>query len=268
VSDGVSRLGVAAWLRAFAAAVAEEREHLTELDAAIGDADHGSNMDRGMRAVLGKLEGLGAAGGPGAPDGPAAPPQGDGGAADVGSLLKTVGMTLVSTVGGAAGPLYGTLFLEMGKAAGRDPGAEGPAADRPAGEGRAAQGAAAEGAELALPRWAAAFAAGVEGVRARGKAELGDKTMVDALAPAAEALRAAAAAGLHLAEALRLAAAAAEQGMKATTPLVARKGRASYLGARSAGHQDPGATSSWLLLRAAAEALAGDEGEARPGAPP
>jgi dihydroxyacetone kinase-like protein len=228
-----TREGVVAWLRAFAAAVAANREYLTDLDAAIGDADHGINMDRGMQAVLGKLDGLGEAGGAGESGGAAA--------GDVGALLKTVGMALVSTVGGAAGPLYGTLFLDMGKAAG---------------------GAA----ELTVTVWAAVLEAGVKGVQARGKAELGDKTMIDALMPAAEALRGAASSGLSLADALQGAAEAAEQGMKATIPLVARKGRASYLGERSAGHQDPGATSSWLLMHAAAEALAPGAPPARPGA--
>ena len=145
-------------------------------------------------------------------------------------------MTLVSTVGGAAGPLYGTLFLEMGKAA----------ADRTA---------------LSAAEWAGVVSAGVAGVQMRGKAEAGDKTMVDALLPAAEALKAAAGSGASLGDALRAAADAARGGMEATVPLVARKGRASYLGERSAGHQDPGATSSWLLLRTAAETLAG-EGDA------
>lgn len=204
------------WLRAFQGAIAENKDFLTELDSAIGDADHGINMDRGMRAVVAKLDGSE----PG----------------DVGSLLKTVGMTLVSTVGGAGGPLYGTLFLQMGTAsAGRH--------------------------ELDAGGWAEAMEAGVRGVRARGKAELGDKTMIDALVPAVDAVKAAAAAGASLAAVLDRAAAAGEEGMKATIPMVARKGRASYLGDRSAGHQDPGATSSYLLLRCAAEALhEGNEG--------
>jgi dihydroxyacetone kinase-like protein len=210
-TGAVTGEALVAWLRAFAAAVARERDALTELDAAIGDADHGVNMDRGMQAVVAKLSG--------------------GAEGDTGALLKTVGMTLVSTVGGAAGPLYGTLFLDMGKAA----------RDREA---------------LTPAEWAAAFAAGVAGVQARGKAELKDKTMVDALLPAAQALTAAVAEGWSAAAATRTAADAAERGMAATVPLVARKGRASYLGERSAGHQDPGATSSWLLLRSAAEALA------------
>ena len=207
--------------------MAARREELTELDAAIGDADHGVNMDRGMKAVVAKLPGGGAA---------SSNDAGAGEAPTLGALFKTAGMTLVSTVGGAAGPLYGTLFLEMGKAA----------ADRSA---------------LSAAEWAGVVSAGVAGVQMRGKAELGDKTMVDALLPAAEALKAAAGSGASLGDALRAAADAARGGMEATVPLVARKGRASYLGERSAGHQDPGATSSWLLLRTAAETLAG-EGDA------
>jgi phosphoenolpyruvate---glycerone phosphotransferase subunit DhaL len=230
MNDSVTREGVAAWLRAFAAAVAEHRDELTELDAAIGDADHGTNMDRGMQAVVAKLDaapgtGGGAAGGPGAAEAPGA-------AEGPGPLLKATGMTLVSTVGGAAGPLYGTLFLDMGKAAG----------DR---------------TELGVAEWAELLEAGAAGVQRRGKAEAGDKTMLDALLPATGALWAAAGAGMSLGEALRSAAAAAEEGMKATIPLIARKGRASYLGERSAGHQDPGATSTWLLLDAAARAMGG-----------
>ncbi len=219
MSEAVSAPAVVAWMRAFAATVAREREYLTELDAAIGDADHGINMERGTQAVLAKLEGASAAGAAGG----------------LGPLLKTVGMTLVSTVGGAAGPLYGTLFLAMGTAAG-------------------------EATELSLAAWAATLDAGVAGVRARGKAEPGDKTMLDALLPAVEALKSAAASGLSLEAALQGSVAAAEQGMTATVALVARKGRASYLGERSAGHQDPGATSSWLLLQTAAETLAEQEG--------
>jgi dihydroxyacetone kinase-like protein len=236
MTETVSQAQVGAWLRAFADAVAARRDELTDLDAAIGDADHGINMDRGMKAVVAKLD---EAGGPeAAAGGGAATDAAAGGAADrtagggVGALLKAVGMTLVSTVGGAAGPLYGTFFLRMATAAG-------------------------EREELTAAELADAFAAGVEGVRARGKAELEDKTMVDALVPAAEALAASAAAGQTPAAAVAAARDAAEQGMRATIPLVARKGRASYLGERSAGHQDPGATSSWLLVAAAADALAG-----------
>jgi len=206
---------VVRWIRAFADAIAENKDLLTDLDSAIGDADHGINMNRGMTAVMAKLDGGGSD-------------------ADVGALLKTVGMTLVSSVGGAGGPLYGTLFLRLGAAAdGKD--------------------------ELTDQDWVSMVAAGVEGVQSRGKAEPNDKTMVDALIPARDALAAAVAAGEPFADALRAAAAAAEEGMKATIPLVARKGRASYLGERSAGHQDPGATSSWLLMRTAAETFGDHE---------
>ena len=191
------------WIRRYAEAVAEHRAELVRLDTAIGDGDHGTNMDRGMRKALERIDGL------------------DG--SDIGATLKAVGMALVSSVGGAAGPLYGTLFLQMGTAAtGKE--------------------------ELDLPGWTAALEAGIKGVQTRGRAEPGDKTMIDALLPALEALRS----GGDLAAS----ADAAEQGMKATIPMEARKGRASYLGPRSVGHQDPGATSSYLLLRSAAETLA------------
>jgi phosphoenolpyruvate---glycerone phosphotransferase subunit DhaL len=194
------------WIRRFADVVSENRMELVRLDTAIGDGDHGTNMDRGMKKAVEKLDGT------------------DGG--DIGADLKAVGMALVSSVGGAAGPLYGTLFLQMGSAsAGKD--------------------------ELDLDGWTAAVEAGVKGVQSRGKAEPGDKTMIDAWLPALDALRE----GGDLGEALARAADAAEEGMKATTPMEARKGRASYLGPRSVGHQDPGATSSYLLLRAAAETL-------------
>ncbi|HEX9123554.1 MAG TPA: dihydroxyacetone kinase subunit DhaL [Actinomycetota bacterium] len=202
---------VVRWVRDFAEVIADKKEELTALDAAIGDADHGINMDRGMKAVLAKLDGVA-----------------DG---DVGGLLKTVGMTLVSTVGGAGGPLYGTLYMQMGTALAGKP-------------------------ELDLQGWAEAVAKGLDGVVMRGKAEPGDKTMVDALTPARDALKEALEEGASFGDALRRSASAAEDGMKATIPLVARKGRASYLGERSAGHQDPGATSSFLLLKAAADTWA------------
>ena len=226
MSETIDTAAVTAWMRAFAAAVAEHRDELTALDAAIGDADHGINMDRGMQAVVAKLD----AAAPGDGDAGRADAAGAGATPGVGALLKAVGMTLVSTVGGAAGPLYGTLFLRMAAAAG-------------------------DAATLDVAGFAAALAAGVAGVRERGKAEPGDKTMVDALLPAVAALTDAVGGGLPGGEALRAAAAGAERGMLATVPLVARKGRASYLGERSAGTQDPGATSSWLLLRAAAALL-------------
>jgi phosphoenolpyruvate---glycerone phosphotransferase subunit DhaL len=194
------------WLRTFADEVTDHADELTRLDSEIGDADHGSNMRRGMNAVVGKLDAA-----------PVAAPA---------ALLKSAGMTLVSTVGGASGPLYGTFFLRMGTSAG----------DR---------------AELDAAAFAAALRAGLEGVLTRGKAQLGDKTMVDALTPAVDALDD----GASLKDALRAAATAAREGADATVPLVARKGRASYLGERSAGHRDPGATSTTLLLEAAAESL-------------
>jgi dihydroxyacetone kinase-like protein len=199
---------VLAWVQAFSSTVAENREYLTRLDSAIGDADHGTNMDRGMKAVLAKLDAQ----------------EGE----DIGALLKTVGMTLVSTVGGAGGPLYGTLFLQMGMAT----------------TGKS---------ELEPEDWAKALEAAVTGVQSRGKAEPGDKTMIDALIPARDAFTSALADGASFDDALRRSAQAAEEGMRATVPLVAKKGRASYLGERSAGHQDPGATSSHLLLKTAAE---------------
>ncbi len=201
------------WIRAYAAEISERRVELVKLDTAIGDGDHGTNMDRGMRKAVEKLD---------ATDDE-----------DIGALLKGVGMALVSSVGGAAGPLYGTLFLQMGTAAaGQD--------------------------ELDLAGWTEALEAAVKGVQARGKAEPGDKTMIDALVPAVEALRAAADEGADLGNALRRSADAAAEGMRATTPLEARRGRASYLGPRSVGHQDPGATSSQLLLEVAATTLGSD----------
>jgi phosphoenolpyruvate---glycerone phosphotransferase subunit DhaL len=211
VADGIDAAALQAWVRAFARAVAEHREELTALDSAIGDADHGTNMDRGMSAAVAALE--------------AAPP------ADPAALLKQVGMTLVSKVGGASGPLYGTFFLRMAGALGTE-----PADDE---------------------TFARALRAGLDGVVARGKAEPGDKTMLDALVPACDALDAALGAGQPLDQALTAAAEAARKGRDATVPLVARKGRASYLGERSAGHQDPGATSTALLLDAAAATLTG-----------
>ncbi|MGH2750289.1 MAG: dihydroxyacetone kinase subunit DhaL [Actinomycetota bacterium] len=207
-ASAISGADVVRWIQVYASTIAENKAYLTELDSAVGDADHGTNMNRGMSAVVEKLDGA----------------SGD----DIGGVLKTVGMTLVSKVGGAGGPLYGTLFMQMGAAT-------------------------AGKSELSVDDWAGAVEAGLKGVAARGKAEPGDKTMIDALTPAAEALSKAASEDASLADALRRAAGAAEEGMKATIPLVARKGRASYLGERSAGHQDPGATSSFLLMKTAAE---------------
>ena len=206
----IDHAAVLAWLHRFAATIEEHRGELVRLDTAIGDGDHGTNMDRGMRKAVEKADAQ----------------EGD----DIGALLKAVGMALVSSVGGAAGPLYGTLFLQMGTAT-------------------------AGATTLDAAAFGDALEAGLKGVQARGKAEPGDKTMVDALLPAVEALRDAQSAGVE--QAVDRAASAAEEGMKATIPMEARKGRASYLGPRSVDHQDPGATSSYLLLRSAAETFAG-----------
>jgi phosphoenolpyruvate---glycerone phosphotransferase subunit DhaL len=197
---------IAAWLERAADVLEQEKMALTELDAPIGDSDHGVNMARGFAAVRAKLT--------------------DQDRSDVGALLKAVGMTLLSTIGGASGPLYGTLFLEAGR-----------------------QAAGAEALDLAA--WTSCLDASLAGIQRRGKAAPGDKTMVDALGPAVLALKTAE--GATLADALRFAAEAARAGAEATVPLVARKGRASYLGERSVGHKDPGATSCWLLLRSLAE---------------
>jgi dihydroxyacetone kinase-like protein len=206
--ETISRDAVIAWIKTFAGMIAAQKEYLTQLDSAIGDADHGANMDRGFQAVLQKL--------------PAAANQ------DIGAIFKLVAMTLISTVGGASGPLYGTIFLQMGTAT----------------VGKT---------ELTLSEWTAALESGIEGVARRGKAVPGDKTMLDSLYPGLAALKLAIVNGADLAGALHQAEQAAEQGMLSTIPIVARKGRASYLGERSAGHQDPGATSAYMLLQAAAE---------------
>jgi dihydroxyacetone kinase-like protein len=211
---GTTGADIRSFIEQFAATVSDNKDYLTKLDSAIGDADHGINMDRGMKAAMEKVSAVESN-------------------SDAGNLLKTVGMALVSKVGGAGGPLYGTLFLQLGtKLTGKS--------------------------EISLEEWAGAVDAAVTGVQARGKAQLGDKTMIDALAPARDALNKAAANGDGLVDGLKTATAAAEEGMRATIPLVARKGRASYLGERSAGHQDPGATSSFLLMQCAEETLGGN----------
>ena len=206
MSDGATRTDLEQWVRAFAQQVGDNKDLLTELDAAIGDADHGANMDRGLKAVLVALE----------QDPPATPA----------TLFNKVGLTLVSTVGGASGPLYGTLFLRLGSAIGDEE-------------------------PVSPARFAAALRAGLDGVVARGKAEPGDKTMYDALAPALDALDAALSDGAGWDVALQRASGAAELGREATIEMLARKGRASYLGERSIGHQDPGATSAALLVACA-----------------
>lgn len=198
------------WLEATAVVMADNKEYLTELDSAIGDADHGINMNRGFKKVMEKL--------PTVVD------------KDIGNILKTVGMTLISSVGGASGPLYGTFYLRSGMAL-----------------------VAKE--ELTDEDLFTMLQTGVDGIVQRGRAQLEDKTMFDAWSPAIEALRVAIDEGQETKVALETAVNAAEQGMKNTIPLVARKGRASYLGERSAGHQDPGATSSYLMLKALLDIL-------------
>jgi dihydroxyacetone kinase-like protein len=208
--------GLVAWLRASAARIHEEAQGLTALDQAIGDGDHGINMDRGFGAVMAMLDGR-AAGGEASSGDPTSEP------AAAADLLRQVGKTLISTVGGASGPLYGTAFL---------------------------RGGAALNAEH--PSEAAAFVAALEaatnGIAALGKAAEGEKTMLDALFPAVRAARDELDAGGDLATVTSAAASAADVGAAATIPMLATKGRASYLGERSVGHQDPGATSSALLL--------------------
>ena len=200
-----------AWVRATAAVVEEHAAELTKLDSAIGDGDHGTNMNRGFKAAVQRLDGL----------------EGD---QDFGGVFKAVGMALIGKVGGASGPLYGSLFLGMGKELG-------------------------DTSEVEDERLAAALRAGYDSVVARGKAQPEDKTMLDAWHPALDALDAALAEGKELGPALDEAAAAAEAGMKATIPMIARKGRASYLGERSRDHQDPGATSTHLILQTLADVV-------------
>lgn len=204
--------GTVTAIRAVAATVAEHKVELTHLDREIGDGDHGENLARGFSAVLSKLDGA-------TLDTP-------------GAVLKLVATTLISTVGGASGPLFGTAFLRAATAVG-------------------------DADELDGAAVVAALTAARDGVVARGKAEPGDKTMVDALTPAVEAAGKAAADGAGPADVLSAAADAAATGAESTTPLQARKGRASYLGERSKGHPDPGATSTAYLLRALAGSVAG-----------
>ena len=206
----INRDNLIAWIEALAQVYAENKQYLTQLDSAIGDADHGINMDRGFTAVKADLAKTN--------------PQ------DVSAVLKTAAMSLIRTVGGASGPLYGTFFMR-------------------------ASAACANKTELNEADVVAMFEAGLEGILQRGKAELNDKTMVDAQTPALNAMKQALADGADLKTILQKGTAAAEEGMKNTIPLQARKGRASYLGERSIGHQDPGATSSYLMLKTAADIL-------------
>lgn len=198
------------WLKNFALEIEKNKDYLTELDAAIGDADHGMNMERGFKKVVSQLETVAEK--------------------DIGSILKTVSMTLISSVGGASGPLYGTFFL---RASTTVTGKE----------------------ELDGENMLKLLQAGLDGIIGRGKAQLGDKTMVDALYPAVMAFEQGINDGFELKNAMEKAVAAAEQGMKDTIRMVAKKGRASYLGERSVGHQDPGATSLYLMLKSFYESL-------------
>jgi dihydroxyacetone kinase-like protein len=200
----VTKQQILQWFQAVAVVLEQNKDYLTELDAAIGDADHGINMNRGFQKVISQL--------PSVAD------------KDIGSILKTVRMTLLSSVGGASGPLYGTMFLR-------------------------ASTAVAGKSELSDEDLVALLQAAVDGIIQRGKANLGDKTMLDALSPASDAFKQAVANNVSTQEALQQAVAAAEEGMNKTIPLVAKKGRASYLGDRSSGHQDPGATSAYLILK-------------------
>lgn len=207
----VTKEQILQWLQAIAVVLEQNKDYLTELDAAIGDADHGINMNRGFQKVVSQLPSVANK--------------------DIRTILKSVSITLISSVGGASGPLYGTLFLR-------------------------ASTAVAGKQELTDEDMVALLQAAVDGVVQRSKAQLGDKTMLDALSPASDAFKQAVADGASAVEALQKAVAAAQEGMKNTTPLVAKKGRASYLGDRSSGHQDPGATSTYLILQTLLETIA------------
>ncbi|MBW4627747.1 MAG: dihydroxyacetone kinase subunit L [Brasilonema octagenarum HA4186-MV1] len=200
----VTKEQILRWLQTFATQIEQNKDYLTELDAAIGDADHGINMDRGFKKAIAQL-----------------PTVAD---KDIGSILKTVSMTLISSIGGASGPLYGTFFLRASTTvAGKE--------------------------ELTAEDMLEMFKAGLDGVLGRGKAQLGDKTMIDVLTPAVIAFQEAVSQGQATLEPMQRAVAAAEQGVKDTAPMIAKKGRASYLGERSIGHQDPGATSCYWMLK-------------------
>ena len=204
------------WIEKSAAAMAENRKYLTDMDSPIGDADHGNNMDRGYKAVLEKMP--------------------DPDIEDIGSILKAVAMALISKVGGAAGPLYGTMFLQASK----------PLMGK---------------TSMSKEDLAEFFDNAVAGVKKRGRSDAGEKTMLDSLIPAQNAYRKSLDEGKKLEDSLSDAVIAAEEGMKSTIPMIAKKGRASYLGERSIGHQDPGATSSYMLLKALLEAATGKTGQ-------
>ncbi|WP_138499285.1 dihydroxyacetone kinase subunit DhaL [Nostoc sp. PA-18-2419] len=206
----VTQAQILQWLQAFASEIEQNKTYLTELDAAIGDADHGINMDRGFKKVSVQL-----------------PTVAD---KDIGSILKTVSMTLISSIGGASGPLYGTWFLR-------------------------ASTAVAMKQELTEQDMLELLQAGLDGVLQRGKAQVGDKTMLDVLSPAVAAFREAVRENQNTVEAMQQAVAAAQRGLEETIPMQAKKGRASYLGQRSIGHQDPGGTSAYLMLKSLLKVL-------------
>lgn len=199
------------WLEKTAQYMQDNKELLTQLDSAIGDADHGFNMERGFNKVLGKIEELKQS-------------------QDVSSLLKNTGMTLISSIGGASGPLYGTFFLQAGIILN-------------------------EKTELTLEDLKSSLENGLKGIKSRGRASVGEKTMVDVLEPVVTSLTTSIEAKLTIDEALSNMVNVAEKGMKSTTNMIAQKGRASYLGERSVGHQDPGATSSYFILKALKESI-------------
>lgn len=201
------------WIQLTARYMEQQKDYLTDLDRAIGDADHGNNMDRGFKKVISQIESYKDR--------------------DIGSILKMVGMALISSVGGAAGPLYGTFYLQAASAVNSK-------------------------SELNPADVVAMLEAGTEGIIKRGKTNIGDKTIIDSLKPAVDTLKQAMSEGKELTDALHAAIQGAEQGMKNTIPLVAKKGRASYLGERSAGHQDPGATSAYFILKALLDSYKSD----------
>ncbi|MBV8376349.1 MAG: dihydroxyacetone kinase subunit L [Verrucomicrobia bacterium] len=208
--SNISSSQIFTWIERYAAQIAEQKDYLTQLDAAIGDGDHGANMHRGLQAILVKKADLQNT--------------------DIGALLKGVAMTLISTVGGASGALYGTFFLQASTLAGGK-------------------------TELSPREFGSLLEKGLAGIVLRGKAAVGDKTMIDALQPGIKAYKDSIESGETMEQALSKAVSAADVGLSSTTPLIARKGRASYLGERSAGHPDPGASSTVLLFRSAAETL-------------
>lgn len=202
----IRRDSILAWFQLAASSIHEQRDFLNQLDAAIGDADHGTNMDRGLQAVVAKLPSMQNM--------------------DIGSIFKAVGATFVSTIGGASGPLYGTAFLRAGMIA-------------------------PDKMELTPAEFLLCLRAVVQGMQARGKAQAGEKTMLDVWFPVLDALQQAEEENAPFAQvAMKRVVDAAAEGVQKTIPMLATKGRASYLGERSIGHQDPGATSSWLLLKA------------------